>query len=457
MFLMDDGIALHCELELPENGALRCPLALIFHGFTGHMEEPHIVGVARAMLSGTLSLVSVLVEPLIEIVASLVLGVIAGKVLTELERLFHSNTNRTSMTIGFVFLTVALSKLEIPLGKATLGFSPLLVCMMLGSVFCNLCPLSDEIMERADKWTVPLFALFFVFVFLFSTFAALFSVIRKKRLRRKLLGGSEKSVEWFRGTPLEGNLKKASGIITLISGIDNKQNLISAYITRLFYKGAFDLVQDSKGNLQLKVNDFEEPAEGQSGDDLSLEYRIYSFFKSAAGDDAVIQKKELRKWASKNGKLIYKWHCDVPDNSSLRKLAAGDVRQVYGLKRFLKDFTLIPDRGVVEVGLWNNYLIFASLYGIAGQVYKDFKKVCPEYFALSKAMRQVQSGSDFSPVVIWDFIGDTSRYFNSAGTNYASNHMGSSRHSTPWTGGGGTMSWGGGGGSFGGGFGGGVR
>jgi NhaP-type Na+/H+ or K+/H+ antiporter len=119
-------------------------------------------GIAEALGSGSVDLFSVALNPLLEIVGSLLLGALAGWVLTLLERLFHSNRNRVAMTIGFVFLTVALSKLDIPLGRATLGFSPLLVCMMLGSVFCNLCPLSDEIMERADKWSSPLMVLFFV-------------------------------------------------------------------------------------------------------------------------------------------------------------------------------------------------------------------------------------------------------------------------------------------------------
>ena len=119
-------------------------------------------GIAEALGSGTVDVYSVVFNPLLEIFGSLLLGALAGWVLTVLERLFHSNRNRVAMTIGFVFLTVALAKLEIPLGKASLGFSPLLVCMMLGSVFCNLCPLSDEIMERADKWSSPLMVLFFV-------------------------------------------------------------------------------------------------------------------------------------------------------------------------------------------------------------------------------------------------------------------------------------------------------
>ena len=119
-------------------------------------------GIARALSSGVVDVFTIIVNPLLEILGSILLGSLAGYILTKLEVLFHSNRNRVAMTIGFVFLTVALSKLAIPVGPATLGFSPLLVCMMLGSVFCNLCPLSDEIMERADKWSSPLMVLFFV-------------------------------------------------------------------------------------------------------------------------------------------------------------------------------------------------------------------------------------------------------------------------------------------------------
>ena len=119
-------------------------------------------GVARALGSGSVDIYGVLVNPLLEILCSLLLGALAGFVLSKLEPIFHSNRNRVAMSISFVFLTVALSMLKLPAGKATIGFSSLLVCMMLGSVFCNLCPLSDEIMHNADRWSAPLLVLFFV-------------------------------------------------------------------------------------------------------------------------------------------------------------------------------------------------------------------------------------------------------------------------------------------------------
>ena len=119
-------------------------------------------GIARTLSSGAVDFVSILVDPLIEIAASLLLGAVSGWLLTQLEKLFHSNTNRLNLTIAFVFLMVALSMIKFFIGPVHVGFSSLLVCMMLGTVFCNLCPLSADLMEKADRWTSPLFALFFV-------------------------------------------------------------------------------------------------------------------------------------------------------------------------------------------------------------------------------------------------------------------------------------------------------
>ncbi|MCD8153085.1 MAG: cation:proton antiporter [Clostridiales bacterium] len=119
-------------------------------------------GIARAMVTGSFDPVSIFINPLIEIVLSLALGAVMGWLLTQLEKLFNSNTNRLNMSIAFVLLTTALSMLEFELGPVTIGFSSLLVCMMLGTVFCNLCPLSGEIMAKTDSWTNPLFAAFFV-------------------------------------------------------------------------------------------------------------------------------------------------------------------------------------------------------------------------------------------------------------------------------------------------------
>lgn len=119
-------------------------------------------GIARALSSGAFDLISILVNPLIEIGASLLLGAFMGWVLTQLEKLFNSNSNRLSLTIAFVMITVALSMAEFSLGPVHISFSSLLVCMMLGTIFDNICPLADDLMEKSERWTAPLYVLFFV-------------------------------------------------------------------------------------------------------------------------------------------------------------------------------------------------------------------------------------------------------------------------------------------------------
>lgn len=119
-------------------------------------------GVANALKNGNFDVQSIVVEPALEIVLSLVVGALMGWLLTQLETLFNSNSNRLSLTIAFVILTVGISMAEFEVGGIHIKFSSLLVCMMLGTVFCNLCTLSEDLMEKSDRWTAPLFALFFV-------------------------------------------------------------------------------------------------------------------------------------------------------------------------------------------------------------------------------------------------------------------------------------------------------
>ncbi len=119
-------------------------------------------GVAKALHLGNADLVSVIVEPILEVVLSIALGAGVGFLFTFCERFFHSRSKRLAMSVTFVLLTVALSMLEFHVGGIHIAFSSLLACMMLGTVFCNICDFSEELMDRLDRWTAPLFILFFV-------------------------------------------------------------------------------------------------------------------------------------------------------------------------------------------------------------------------------------------------------------------------------------------------------
>lgn len=119
-------------------------------------------GIAKALISGHVDILSVVVEPILEVVLSLLLGLVMGLLFTFFEKFFHSRSKRLSMSVTFVFLTVALSMLKFEIGGIHIAFSSLLVCMMLGTIFCNICDFSEELMDRVDRWTAPLFILFFV-------------------------------------------------------------------------------------------------------------------------------------------------------------------------------------------------------------------------------------------------------------------------------------------------------
>ena len=119
-------------------------------------------GIATALERGSVNVIGVVVEPILEIVLSLGLGAVMGIALDRVEHLFHSRSKRRSLSVAFVLLTVGLSMLEFEVAGIHCSFSLLLVCMMTGTMFCNVCDTSEELMERVDHWTVPLNILFFV-------------------------------------------------------------------------------------------------------------------------------------------------------------------------------------------------------------------------------------------------------------------------------------------------------
>lgn len=119
-------------------------------------------GIATALETGSASITSVLVEPIVEVVLSLALGCVTGILLHAVERFFHSRSKRMTISVAFVLLTVGISMLEFEISGIKCCFSLLLSCMMTGTVFCNLCDTSEELMDRVDGWTVPLNILFFV-------------------------------------------------------------------------------------------------------------------------------------------------------------------------------------------------------------------------------------------------------------------------------------------------------
>lgn len=119
-------------------------------------------GIAEAIVASEISLVAIIVEPLLEVLLSVILGATMGLIFTFIERFFHSRSKRLAVSVAFVFLTVAISMIKFNIGGVHVAFSSLLSCMMLGTIFCNICDFSAELMDRLDRWTAPIYVLFFV-------------------------------------------------------------------------------------------------------------------------------------------------------------------------------------------------------------------------------------------------------------------------------------------------------
>ena len=119
-------------------------------------------GIARSLGTSTVNVTSVILEPVLEVILSLFLGFVMGLLFTLCEKYFHSRSKRMAVSVTFVMMTVAISSMSFEIGSVHIGFSSLLACMMLGTVFCNICEVSEELMERADRWTTPVLILFFV-------------------------------------------------------------------------------------------------------------------------------------------------------------------------------------------------------------------------------------------------------------------------------------------------------
>ncbi|MBE6541854.1 MAG: sodium:proton antiporter [Ruminococcaceae bacterium] len=119
-------------------------------------------GIARALESGHVNAISVIVNPIVEVIISLALGALLGALFHFTEQFFHSRSKRMTISVTFVFLAVALSMIHVEIGEFEISFSSLLVCMAMGTIFCNLCDFSEELMDRIDRWTGPIMVLFFV-------------------------------------------------------------------------------------------------------------------------------------------------------------------------------------------------------------------------------------------------------------------------------------------------------
>ena len=266
------------------------------------------------------------------------------------------------------------------------------------------------------------------------------------RARKKV----NKDLLWYRDIPLKGNLQQANDMINAYKYLGTDyNNLLSACILKLINMGAISIEQrmNQKGKTESNFVIHELP---NAGNQPLLLRKIHNIFKEAAGSDTILEPRELKSYmkSSYNESITDSFINTLHTKTSISqyKERLDEVRQVFGLKKFLQEFSLLDERHVNEVSLWKDYMIYATLFGIADQVIKDMKKINPEYFNMDQVANQMADNMTL-PMIYSTLHNSTSR---ATAEKAAREARASGR--------GGHTSWGGGGGGFsGGGFGGGVR
>ena len=284
-------------------------------------------------------------------------------------------------------------------------------------------------------------------------FWAIWSGIRVSRERKKLL----KAVDWYREIPLDGDLVHARGLYDAfyMSGGITDQDIISAMVLRLIRTGTLTIedrmvmptglkkIMGAEGKVQpcVVIKEFNERNRLINAAPI---HTLYDMFRQASGDDLVLQPKELMRWMHRHETEVVAFVKSVKESVSIKraKNEIEDTMKVFGLKKFLSDFTLANERHLSEVALWNDYLVYATLFGIADQVMADMKQINPEYLKMNQITRNLTDRT-VVPVLL----------STTSSTATSIHHSVESRNS----GGGGHSSFGGGGGFSGGGSGGGVR
>jgi len=280
-----------------------------------------------------------------------------------------------------------------------------------------------------------------------------------KREKKKLLGIAESEINWYREIPMGGDLIAADYALSRL-GEDRKQNaLASAEILKMIYMGYLDVQKDASGKIEIT---FSKGKTGEAPID-SIASDLWTMMLEASGEDRVLQDKEFSSWSSKNKKRLYNWteKMTLMGKQIFRGkgwMRAADTKftpegqleaqHLVGFRKYLEDFTLTGVRETVEVHLWQDYLVYGALFGIADKVAKQLQDIDPVLFE-----RTV--GYDYSTFngALYS-LNNLSRAITSANRAYASSTYSSGGS---WGGYGGHSSFGGGGGFSGGGHGGGGR
>ena len=323
----------------------------------------------------------------------------------------------------------------------------------------NLNESFDTVKNKAfdgSDYETGLFEQIFGFIVFLIVFGVILAIIIFIIKRKKAIKKFYKEADYFREAPNSGKIEISHYLAGNFDVTGDKSLVIGAMMLSMINKGCIEPQIDENvgffGKVKESVN-----LKLIKAPEVPCELKLYELLVASAGDDGILQEKELEKYSFKNPEKII----DVVDSTqksgeaefiSLGGFSNGagncikdlsdngkdELAQVMGLKKYLEDFTLISERGINETAIWKEYMIYATLFGIADKVIKQFEKVYPE------SLPEIETYN--KNVVV-------------AHSYYHSMHRSAQRaiQAKRVSGGGGKASFGGGGGFSGGGHGGGSR
>lgn len=307
------------------------------------------------------------------------------------------------------------------------------------------------------------------------------------RISSDITRREKKEVLYSRDIPLDGSLPEAYLALDCMDELPGKGSIIEAYLLKWMKNGWARVEEKPEKRLGGLLGEKMTPSivftpgsqEATSGVITGVEEQLWRILHAAAGDDDILQEKELKHYAQSHyermedffenslnegmrsakaskrvedvaeKKFLFTSHKTVLTETGKQKFL-----ELLGFKKFLKEFTIINEREARDVGLWGDYLTYAALFGIADEVAEQFKELVPDFFENPQAYGYYGAGWDTYDM-LW-MMHWMNRFSNTAYNSYMAGRS-TQEINTASSGGGGFSSFGGGGGFSGGGIGGGGR
>ena len=294
-----------------------------------------------------------------------------------------------------------------------------------------------------------------VFIFIISAMKSAGYMKTTKKL--------EKDIPYFREIPCNKDIFRAYYISELYSINQKETDFLGSVLLKWLKENKIKIEEKEKKTLFGKISKVSSITFINDTFDNGIEKELYDMMLSAS-KDGILEEDEFERWCNNNYQKIFNWFKAakkyemnnmittneiIKEEKKVLKIIPSlkyteqetiyeDAKKLCGLKKYLKDFTLINQKEVKEVYLWEEYLMFAQMFGIAKTVIKQFKDIYPEYIN--------NLGYDFDTIILINNFSTRSISKAESARSKAQSYS---------SGGGGFSSGGGGGGSFGGGSGGG--